>query len=306
MSNSTKNLIIVVLIFVLVFAFFPSLKNTISNLEETTVETESIEESSITDEESSEEESSEEISEEETVARATYELDYLMNPDGISYAITGFADVSGAEYGIELVIPADHDGIPVTVIEADAFNDNDNIISVSIPESIKSIGSAAFENCSNLSYIYFNAAEMNDMTASPFMFCGNSTTCPIEVVIGNKVTRIPNYLFGPNYPGYSYAPQIKSVTFEENSICTEIGKYAFYYHNIKEFVAPSGLLKVGSYGLMSFMSDAVYDFSACINVVTFDKMDLAMGGFTIYVPAEHVTEYRTQFSGYFMDPVKVK
>ena len=289
MSKSTKNFIIVVLIVVLLFAFFPSLKNTISNLEETTVETESIEESSITDEESSEEESSEEISEEETVARATYELDYLMNPDGISYAITGFADVSGAEYGIELVIPSEHDGLPVTVIETDAFRENADIVSVSIPETIDSIGHDAFRDCPNMSYIYFNAANMRDLTASPFMFSGNR----IVVLIGNKVTRIPNYLFGPNYPSSEYAPRISTVTFEEGSICTEIGTYAFYYHSIGSFVAPSTLLKVGAFGLMG-TSGAIYDFTACESVVTFGENDsLSMyGSFTFYVSEEHYFEYK--------------
>ena len=294
MSKSTRNFIIVILAFVLVFALLPSFKNALSGLsEENTDESsaidESNEESSDIDMESSEEEGSDESTEEETIVRATYELDYMLNPDEASYAVTGFANISGAENGIELVIPSEHNGLPVTVIEIDAFRENADIVSVSIPETIDSIGDDAFRDCPNISYIYFNAANMRDLTASPFMFSGNR----IVVLIGNKVTRIPNYLFGPNYPSSEYAPRISTVTFEEGSICTEIGTYAFYYHSIGSFVAPSTLLKVGMYGLMGFLP-GIYDFTACENVVTFAENDfLSMySSFTFYVSEEHYFEYK--------------
>lgn len=296
MSKSTKNFIIVILAFVLVFALLPSFKNALSglseeNTDESTAIDESNEESSDIDMESSEEESSEESTEEETIVRATYELDYMLNPDEASYAVTGFANISGAENGIELVIPSEHDGLPVTVIETDAFNDNDNIISVSIPESIKSIGSAAFENCSNLSYIYFNAAEMNDLNASPFMSSGHGSD-GITVLIGNKVARVPNYLFGPNFPGYSYSPHIISVNFEENSICTEIGSGSFYYNQGINFTAPSSLVKVGSAGLTT-IGGSTFDFSACREVLTFEGQTIShVINFTVYVSQEHYEAYR--------------
>lgn len=294
MSKSTKNFIIVILALVLVFALLPSFKNALSglseeNTDESTAVDESNEESSDLDVESSEEESSEESTEEETIVRATYELDYLLNPDETSYAVTGFANISGAENGIELVIPSEHDGLPITVIETDAFRENADIVSISIPETIDSIGDDAFRDCPNISYIYFNAANMRDLTGSPFMFSGNR----IVVLIGNKVTRIPNYLFGPNYPSSEYAPSISTVTFEEGSICTEIGTSAFYYHSIGSFVAPSTLLKVGACGLMG-LSGAIYDFTACESVVTFEENDsLSMyGSFTLYVSEKHYFSYK--------------
>lgn len=316
MSKSTRNFIIVILAFVLVFALLPSFKNALSglseeNTDESTAIDESNEESSDIDmesseEESSEEESSEESTEEETIVRATYELDYMLNPDETSYAVTGFANISGAENGIELVIPSEHDGLPVTVIETDAFGENDNIISVSIPETIKSIGSGAFENCSNLSYIYFNAAEMNDLTVSPFMFSGHGSD-GITVLIGNKVARVPNYLFGPNYPGYDHSPHITSVNFEENSICTEIGSGSFYYNMGLNFTAPSSLVKVGSNGLIC-VGSSTFDFSACREVLTFEGETFAhFYNFTVYVSQEHYKAYRNLpiFSSY-QDRIFVK
>lgn len=52
-----------------------------------------------------------------------------------------------------VVVPTVHDGIPVTAIDARAFEGNTSITSVILPESIRSIGDKAFYGCSSLASI---------------------------------------------------------------------------------------------------------------------------------------------------------
>ena len=53
----------------------------------------------------------------------------------------------------DVVIPDTIDSLPVTIIESDAFANNESIESVTIPETVVEIGGWAFENCTNLKEI---------------------------------------------------------------------------------------------------------------------------------------------------------
>ena len=53
----------------------------------------------------------------------------------------------------DIEIPATHNGKPVVVIQNSGFTDCSSLTSISIPNSVKSIGINAFENCSNITEI---------------------------------------------------------------------------------------------------------------------------------------------------------
>ena len=55
-----------------------------------------------------------------------------------------------SEEAVELTIPAEIDGLPVTAIGSNAFNSNTNLTVVSIPEGVTEIGEYAFYSCENL------------------------------------------------------------------------------------------------------------------------------------------------------------
>lgn len=163
----------------------------------------------------------------------------MVSIDGIIYALSGEeAIVIGSSLDIEVTkIPSvlSKDGIDysVTSIASYAFKGCDNLHTVTIPESIITIGDAAFRYCASLTSLTFNAVNC--------ISCGtNSPAFPSTIsnlTIGNGVTKIPDYFL---YNG----SKIESLIIP-NSV-TMIGKYAFYDNtNLKSLTLGSGLLSIG-------------------------------------------------------------
>ena len=116
-----------------------------------------------------------------------------------------------------------------------AFSGCSKLTSITIPNSVTSIGAQAFYDCTALKEIYFNATAMNDLSSYNYVFYkAGKEAGGIKVVIGKNVTKIPAYLFTPHADS-SYAPKIVSVEFEEGCVCKSIGESAFEdCSNLKE------------------------------------------------------------------------
>ncbi len=81
----------------------------------------------------------------------------------------------------------------VTKISSFAFHDRTQLLSIEIPSSIQYVGDQAFDNCTNLSVIYFNADscwQVGTSTYSAFTGC----TKLANVIFGDNVKIIPNYI----------------------------------------------------------------------------------------------------------------
>ncbi len=126
------------------------------------------------------------------------------NNNGLEYkiideevVITGYAGTDGI-----VNIPETIDGYPVTTIDERAFNEMD-ITDVTIPKSVKIIGTLAFGNCASLKHMTINAVNIEDdpimdrkgydRYRSAFYNAGNPDG--FEVVFGEGVYRIPQNLF---------------------------------------------------------------------------------------------------------------
>ena len=83
----------------------------------------------------------------------------------------GTAEITGYNGSSEkaVTIPAAVDGRKVTSIGDYAFDDHDEIVSVTVPDTVTRIGSAAFNFCGSLSSIAIPSA-VNDI--GPNAFCG--------------------------------------------------------------------------------------------------------------------------------------
>ena len=91
---------------------------------------------------------------------------YLYTTNGGSITITGYSGPGGTA----ITIPAALNGLPVTGIGTNAFNDT-SLTSVTIPGSVTNIGSSAFASSSNLTSIYFTG---NAPSADSTVFSGDS------------------------------------------------------------------------------------------------------------------------------------
>lgn len=88
-------------------------------------------------------------------SETTY-LEYETNLyDMSTYAITGI----GTAMGFNIVIPESINGIPVTAIAREAFDECRGIRSITIPDSVTSIGTRAFYGCTSLENVYYGGTE---------------------------------------------------------------------------------------------------------------------------------------------------
>ena len=121
-------------------------------------------------------------------------------------------------YSGSLVIPeklySRYGTFTITGIYASAFENCDDLTSVTIPNSVKSIGDNAFSSCTGLTSITIPNS-VTSIGNNAFDYCKNLT----PVTIPNSVTTIGDYAFW-------VCESLKSITIP-NSV-TSIERYAFW------------------------------------------------------------------------------
>jgi PKD repeat protein len=148
---------------------------------------------------------------------------YTINNGAIT--ITGYTCSGGA-----VNIPSMINGLPVTVIGA-AFENNNNVTSVTIPDSVTSIGDHAFDSCYNLTSVTIGNS-VTHIGEWAFSVC-NLT----NVTIPNSVTSIGDGAFND-------CPLLTNVTIP-NSI-TSIGGEMFRYCGLTSIMIPQSVTSIGS------------------------------------------------------------
>jgi hypothetical protein len=182
--------------------------------------------------------------------------DFTFAKDGNAVIITRYSGNN-----VNLVIPQNIDGIPITSIGLGAFSGN-QLTSVTIPNSVTSIGGWAF------SYNQLTSVTIPNSVTSigDWAFSGNQLT---SVTIPNSVTSIgwgafssnqltsvtiPNSVTSIGYEAFS-GNQLTSVTIP-NSV-TSIKKSAFSYNQLTSVTIGSGV-KLG-YNVIDYKFDDVYN-----------------------------------------------
>ena len=138
----------------------------------------------------------------------------------------------------------------LNVLESTAFYGCESLTSFEIVESVAQIGAKVFSGCYNLKTINFNAVECSDMLydAGAFDGVGYSVLEQTKVVIGEKVTKIPAYLFY-TVQGIRSA-NVNVLDFTNNSACVKIGEYSFAgLSSLTEirFANDSAILEISNY-----------------------------------------------------------
>ena len=174
---------------------------------------------------------------------------------------------------VELVIPAELDGHPVTAIGDKAFNFSNSLTSVTIPDRVISISANPFICCGRLSQI----------TVSP----ENPALATVDGVLFEKANkRLITYPYSFTAAEYSIPQGIR-----------EIGDWAFYgCHFLTNLTIPDSVIDIGDYAFSScdslidiIIPDSVisigdFAFSSCdsLSDVTIREGITTIGGWAFY------------------------
>jgi len=121
------------------------------------------------------------------------------------------------------------------------------ITELTIGKGVENIAQSAFTECKYLTVINYNAANATIPSGSNYIFSYAGTKgTGIALTIGSSVKSIPAYMFNPVSVNSSYSPKIISVIFAEDSECESIGAFAFNYVGMIEIIIPDSVTFIGN------------------------------------------------------------
>ena len=91
---------------------------------------------------------------------------------------------------VNLVVPAEVQGYPVTAVEAESFKNCNSLKTLSLPDSVTRIGKSAFEDCRNLEEIHFSRG-LTEIESNAFCRTGLK-----EVRLPDGIERLGYESFG--------------------------------------------------------------------------------------------------------------
>ena len=158
-------------------------------------------------------------------------------------------------------IPHTIKGVAVKSIGANAFNNQQHLESVTIPDGVTSIGERAF--CSSG---VLTSVKIPDSVTSIGAYAFDTCSSLTNVTIPNGVTSIEEHTFDS-------CISLTSVTIPDS--VTSIGRYAFSYcESLTSVTIPDSVTSIGDYafyGCKSLTSVAIPDSVTCIGNCAFWK-----------------------------------
>lgn len=145
-----------------------------------------------------------------------------------AYSVTGYSGTA-----VDVVIPNEWDGYPVTAIRNRAFENCETIESITISEGLTSIGDNAFYGCSGLKSIII-ADSVTECGSSAFRKCTG-----LESII------LPEGLTEISYSMFEGCTSINSITLPEGLISIDYGAFRSCT-GLTAIELPDNVTKIGS------------------------------------------------------------
>ncbi|MFR2093361.1 MAG: leucine-rich repeat protein [Oscillospiraceae bacterium] len=187
------------------------------------------------------------------------QFEYFENNGEIT--ITGY---TGSE--LDVVIPDEIGGYPVTAIAEKAFQLNKTVRSFTIGSKIRSIGSCAFARCASLTNIYVDRANPYYQSIDGVLYSGD----------GKTLLSYPTAKAYSSYPVASGTETIGEYAFFHSKVQTvflpdtvsTIGDYAFYYAGeLSSINFPTALTSIGDSAFFACQSLTAVDIPATITQI---------------------------------------
>ena len=193
---------------------------------------------------------------------------FSINLDGTSVTVTGYTGPGGA-----INIPATLTGLPVTRIGEFAFQENNSLTSVTIPEGVTSIGEQAFGWCNSLTSVtipgtvtsferaaFYSCSSLTSVTILPgvttiedWAFASCSSLTGIEVdAANNDFSSRDGILFNKAQTTLIQCPGGKEGTYTIPEGVTSIGNGAFFFcKSLTSVTIPEGVTSIGDFAFDS-------------------------------------------------------
>lgn len=153
------------------------------------------------------------------------DFDYYIDEDAGTVTIERYNG-----YDMEVIVPARIDGYPVTVIGRYAFDYNEDIMYIILPDTIKEIHYAAFSDCTSLMSITLPDGLI---TIEEYAFKG--TTLLDTVHLPNTLKQLGDYAF--YYSGITEISIPESITVINEGVFSECA-------NLTKVTLPSSLIRI--------------------------------------------------------------